>query len=247
MEQRNIEVVQMDIKEMIFILLHKFWLIFLIGFLGSFLAFTISKFVIHPIFTSTTRVYVINRLEEDKTTFSDIQTGTQLTKDYMILVKSRPVTDQVIKKLGIDMTSEQLAKMITVNTPTDTRILEISVNSGDAYLAKELADSIAEVSAERMVSVMEMKKVNIVEQGNLPGVPSSPNIILNTILGGFLGVFITSVLVIMVYLLNDSIRTSDDIERYLGITTLGTIPKEEEYNKKKRRLKQNKRNTALAS
>lgn len=247
MEVRKMDALELDIKELFYLLLHKLWIIVLIGCIGAFCTFAICKFFIKPVYTSSTSVYVINREEENKTTFADIQTGTQLTKDYLILVKSRPVTEQVIMKLGLDLTSEQLAKMIEVNTPQDTRILEIKVNSKDAYLAKKIADSIAEVSAQRMVSIMEMKKVNVVEQASLPTQPSSPNVFMNTILGGFVSIFIASILIITLYLLNDSIRTSEDIERYLGITTLGTIPAEDEYNKKGRRLKQKKVKAALAS
>lgn len=249
MEQRNSEVVEIDVKELYFVLLHKIWVIILIGLLGTLSVGAISNFLIKPTYTSSTSVYVINRQDENKMTYSDIQTGTQLTKDYMILVKSRPVTEQVIKNLNLNMTSEQLYKMIQVNTPQDTRILEITVKNHDPNMAKMLADAIAEVSSERMVSVMEMEKVNVMEQGNLPTDPSSPNVIKNAILGGLLGVILASFILIVVNLMNDSIRTSEDIEKYLGITTLGTIPLEEGSNKKRLKIKQNKgkRKDALAS
>lgn len=238
--------VEIDIKEVFFLLLHRIWIILLAGSIGAGCAFAVSRLVMKPVYTSTTSVYVINRQEEDKTTISDIQTGTQLTKDYMILVKSRPVTQQVISKLNLNLTDEQLAKMIKVNTPQDTRILEISIECKDAELAKKIADAVAEVSAEKMVSIMEMDKVNIVEQGNLPTEPSGPNTARNTLLGGFLGIFISSILISMIYLLNDTIRTAEDIEKYLEITTLGTIPISEEKNTKKRRMKEKKRKAVLA-
>ena len=249
MEQRNSEVVEIDVKELYFVLLHKIWVIILIGLLGTLSVGAISNFLIKPTYTSSTSVYVINRQDENKMTYSDIQTGTQLTKDYMILVKSRPVTEQVIKNLNLNMTSEQLYKMIQVNTPQDTRILEITVKNHDPNIAKMLVDAIAEVSSERMVSVMEMEKVNVMEQGNLPTDPSSPNVIKNAILGGLLGVILASFILIVVNLMNDSIRTSEDIEKYLGITTLGTILLEEGSNKKRLKIKQNKgkRKDALAS
>lgn len=246
MEAKYNEVVEIDIKELFFLLLHRIWIILLAGIICAGGAFALSRLIIKPMYTSTTRVYIINRQEENKTTFSDIQTGAQLTKDYMILVKSRPVTQQVISKLKLDLTDEQLANMIKVNTPQDTRILEISIECKNAILAKQIADAIAEVSAEQMVNIMEMDKVNVVEQGNIPTVPSSPNVFMNTLLGGFLGIFISSILVIMVYLLNDTIRTSDDIEKYLGITTLGTIPVNCEKSTKRRKIKEKKRRAVLA-
>jgi len=247
MEQRNNDEVEIDLKELFFVLLDKIWIILFIGILTAVCAGLFSKVFLKPIYTSMTKVYVINRQSEDTTTLSDLQTGTQLTKDYKILVKSRPVTEQVISDLNLDMTYEELANMITVNTPTDTRILEIIVENQDAYLVKQLADAIAEVSSERMVSVMEMEKVNIVEQGNLPTAPSSPNIKMNILLGGIIGVFLTAFVIILIYILNDSIQNNDDVEKYLGITTLGSIPLEEGNTKTKHKKKKNIRKAAQAS
>lgn len=247
MEPRNNEEVEIDLKELFFVLLDKVWIILLIGILTAIGAGLFSKVFIKPIYTSSTSIYVISRQNEDKTTLSDLQTGTQLTKDYKILVTSRPVTEQVISDMNLDMTSQQLASMITVNTPTDTRILEIIVRNPDAYIAKQLADEIAEVSAERMVSVMEMEKVNIIEPGDLPTVPSSPRIKRNILIGGVAGVFLSAFVIILIYLLNDSIQSAEDIERYLGITTLGTIPLEEGTKKKRYKKIQSRRKAVQAN
>ena len=243
MEAKNYDEIEIDIKELFFVLLDKIWIILMVGILVAVNAGIYSKLFLTPTYTSKTSIYVINRQNEDKTTLSDLQTGSQLTKDYKILVKSRPVTEQVISDLNLTLTHEELSDMITVNTPQDTRILEIIVEHPDAYLAKQLADAIAEVSAERMVSVMEMDKVNIVEPGNLPTKPSSPNIKKNIIIGGVIGVFLSAIAIILVYILNDTIKTADDIERYLGLTTLGAIPLEEGASKKgfKKKKQRNKK------
>ena len=237
---------EIDVKELVFVICRKLWIIILTVLLLGFGVGLISYYVLTPLYTSSAKVYVISRQEEDKMTYSDIQTGTQLTKDYMILVKSRPVMEEVIAKLDLDMKNEQLARMIGVNTPADTRILEIVVTHSDADMAKLLVDTIAEVSSERMVSVMEMKKVNVVEPGNIPSSPSSPNIIKNGILGGFAGGVLASFFIILVYIFNDTIRNSDDIEKYLDITTLGFIPVEDEHQSKKRSKKNNNNIAALA-
>lgn len=236
MEQNKGEA-EINLNELLALLLHKLWIIIIAILLAAAGTGAVNWFLIKPIYTSTTSIYVISKQEGNKMTYSDIQIGTQLTKDYMILVKSRPVIEEVISELDLDMTYEQLAGMIEVNTPQDTRILEIEVSHPDPLTAKQLADAIAEISKERMVSIMEMEKVNTMEPGNLPTSPASPNIVRNTIIGGILGGVIVSVIIILVYFLNDSIRTSDDIEKYLCMTTLGIIPLDEESESKKRRNK----------
>jgi capsular polysaccharide biosynthesis protein len=242
MEQRNNDVVEIDVRELLLVILHKWWIILLAGIIGASASGIVSKYIIQPVYTSTAKIYVINRQDETKMTLSDLQTGTQLTKDYMILVKSRPVTELVIRNLGLEMTQEDLEEIIEVNTPEDTRILEITVKYPDALLAKKIVDAVATVSSERMVSVMEMKKVNIVEEGNLPLEQSSPNIIKNTLLGGMVGLALTSLISVIIYMMNDTIKTSEDIEKHLGITTLGIIPLEEGTNKKIKKVKLGRRN-----
>jgi capsular polysaccharide biosynthesis protein len=243
---KNNEEIEINMKELALLLLHKLWIILIIGILFAGGAFALSKYLIKPVYTSSTNSYIVIWQEENRMTFADLQSGAQLTKDYMILVKSRPVLDQVIKELGLSMNNVKLASKIEVNNPDDTRILEISVNDTDPVIAKKLADTITEVTARQMVSIMELVKVNVVEWGNLPTGPSSPNIVKNSIFGGLAGAFLASIIIVLVSLMNDSIRTTEDIEKYLDMTTLGVIPMTENKMIKKSK-KHNKREVALAS
>ena len=252
LELQNKEIVEIDVKELFHILLHKLWLVVIVGVLFATCAGMISIYLLQPLFTSTSKMYIVNRQEEKGLTLSDLETGKQLTKDYMYLVKSSPVLEQVISDLNLNLTGDALKNMIAVSTPEDTRILEISVTCPDAKLAKNLVDNIARISSEKMVSVMEMDKVNVVEEGNLPSSPTSPNLYKNISLGGLLGIVFTAAFIILGHLQNDSIRCSEDIEKYLGITTLSNIPMEEPRSRKKNevkksKIKQSKRKSALAS
>ncbi|MDF2537582.1 MAG: capsular exopolysaccharide family [Herbinix sp.] len=221
---RNNEQIEINLKELLLVLLHKIWLIIFIGIVFAVGAGVMSYYLIEPLYTSSTKVYIINRQDETRMTFADIQTGEQLTKDYMILVKSKLITEQVIQELELDMSNSYLAKLIDIVNPPATRILEISVKHTDPEMSKQIADAVTRISAERMVSVMEMEKVNIVEWGDIPSKPSSPIIPLNATMGGLFGVFLVSAIILVIFILNDSIRTTEDIEKYLNITALGTIP-----------------------
>lgn len=243
--EHNDDVIVIDLKEIFYLLLHRIWLILLIGIIGAAVFGAFSKYLLVPSYTSTTMVYVINRQDAERTTYTDLQMGSQLTKDYSILVKSRPVTEAVIHNIGLDLTHEELVNMINVENPEGTRILEISVQYTNPSKAKEIADTIARVSSEQMVSIMEMEKVNILEPANLPINPSGPKVLRNTLLGGSIGAFLTIVVIITIHLFNDTIRTSDDIEKYLGITTLGIIPLQDRRNKKNKSKEMTERNVAL--
>jgi len=128
------------------------------------------------------------------------------------------------------MTVNQLASSITVNTPTDTRILEITVANHDQYKAKEIADKVAQISSDSICQIMQIEDVNIVDEANFPTTPVSPNVKKNTLIGGVLGILFAATIVIIRYLMNDTIRSSEDIERYFGISTLALIPIADELN-----------------
>jgi capsular polysaccharide biosynthesis protein len=114
--------------------------------------------------------------------------------------------------------------MITVNTPTDTRILQITVSHPDASMAKKLADTLIDVSTEKIVKIMELERINVIEYGNMPLGPSSPNVFKNVLIGGIFGVFLSMAALTFLFLFNDTIKTSDDVEKYLGLNVLGVIP-----------------------
>lgn len=245
----NNEEIQIDLKEIFYVILHKLWIIIIFGIIGAVALGCVNIYLITPLYTSTTKIYVINRQDETKTTASDLASGTQLTQDYMILVTSYPVLEHVLKNTQVDMTPDELSSLISIINPEGTRILEISVTDTEPERAKLLADSIAVASAEQLVKIMEIEKVNIVEYGRVPLSPTGQNIVRSFIVGGALGAVLASIIIIAVHMLNDNIRSSDDIEHHLGITTLGMLPLEEGLDKKshRRKNKKNKRRVALTT
>jgi capsular polysaccharide biosynthesis protein len=227
METNNSEEIEIDLKELFYVVFNKIWLVVLAAIVCSVIFGVYTKVVLNPTYQSTIKLYIINKQDSEKSmTYSDLQTGSQLTKDYQILVTSRTVTEQVIKDLNLNITYDDLSKNIAVNNPEGTRILEITVTYTDPDTARKLADDIGEVSAEKMVTIMGMEKANIVETANMPGGPSSPNVSKNIFMGGLIGIFLSVFAIFLIYTLDDSIKKADDIERLLNITTLGTIPLE---------------------
>lgn len=247
METKNEDMIEMDFKDILSSLVRKMWLIVVVGLVFSALLGFFNLYFTTPLYTSTSKIYVINRQDESKITYSDLQTGTQITQDYMILVTSRPVLEAVIKTSGVNITPEELSGKISIINPEGTRILEISVTDSDAARAKKLVDAVADISAEQLVNIMEIEKVNVVEYGIVPGSPTGQNITRSFMVGGLLGAVITAVIIIVIHMLNDNLKTADDIEHYLGITTLGMIPMEEALNIRDRRLRRIRRKMALAS
>ena len=119
---------------------------------------------------------------------------------------------------------EQLAGKISVSNTSDTRIIGISVEDYDPARAQYIANAVREVAAIHIRAVMDIEAVNVVDEANLPTVPSKPSKKKITGLGFLIGVALISGILVLRFFLDDSITSSEDVEKYLGITTLAVIP-----------------------
>lgn len=225
MEQNANDVVEIDLREIFSVLLHWWWVIIIAAALVGASAFAVSKFVIVPTYESTTRIVILSKQNESTNlTYSDVQLGTQLTKDYAELIKSRYVIEQVLAKFEIEAEYESFIKNLEVVTPADTRIIDITMTDPDPYRAKALVDEIRNVASERIKQVMDIEAVNLVDEGNLPDIPANPNVMRWTLIGIVLGAVMASAVIVIRFLLDDTIKTSEDIEKYLNLSTLALIP-----------------------
>ena len=232
--------IEIDLKELFYVIKRKLWIILLTGIVGAVGFGLFTAMVMKPVYTSSTMLYIVNKTTT-LTSLTDLQLGTQLTKDYKVLVTSRPVTGQVITNLDLNLSHEQLVKKIKVDNPTDTRILTISVEDTDPYMAKSIADEFASVASARMAEIMDSAPPNIVEEAYLPTQKTKPSITKNTMIGGLAGVFLAGAIILVLFVMNDAIKTPEDAEKYLGLNTLATIPVfEGETGAKKKKSKRKK-------
>lgn len=232
MQERNLDdEIEIDLREIIFELLNHWKLILLSTVMVGAIAFVISVFLLTPQYESTSELYVLSK-STSITSLADIQMGTNLTNDYMVVVKGRPVIEQVIANLGLEETYKSLSERVTLNNPSDSRILEITVKDPDPQNAKIIADEIAEVASAFIAEKMDQDPPTIIQNGYADGRPVSPSIPKNTVIGALVGAFLAMALVILTYLLNDTIMSAEDVERKLGLNLLGTLPLEQEEEQK---------------
>lgn len=232
---------EIDLKEIAIVILDRIWIVISVGIACALLAGIITKVFITPMYTSTTKLYVINKQNsENNITYTDLQTGNLLTNDYIIQVKGTKVLSQVISELNLTDTEDELASRITVSNPENSRFIVISVSDKDPVVAQQIASCVAEVSSDVVKEVMDLEKVNVAEEANLPLEKSSPNLKKNVLLGGAAGVLVSLLLIVVFYLLNDRIRTPEDVKRYLGLNTLGQIPVLENSGNTKRKQRHKK-------
>ena len=140
------------------------------------------------------------------------------------MITSRPVLEEVIEKQKLSLSYNQLKSMIRVSNPADTRILNMSVSDTDPVRAKAILDAVAKASSDYIGDIMEMIPPKIIENGVVPDNPTSPNIKKNAALGGLaLSAAVCGFITLQV-IMNDTIRSEEDVSRYLGISVLAVIP-----------------------
>lgn len=226
--------IEIDLREIFGVLMSRIWLIILTGVLFAGVTGVFCKFIMTPIYTSTTQLCILSNTT-NIASLTDLAIGTQLTQDYIVVTKSRPVVEKVIDNLELDMSYEQLLAVTTVENPTDTRILTISVTNPDPTLAKQIVDQYAQISRKRIAELMDINEPGIIEEGHVAEKKTSPTTTKNALIAGILGVFLAAVIVIVRYLMDDTIKSSEDVERYLGLNTLGILPIEENALKEEQR------------
>ena len=214
---------EIDLVWLFYALFRKIWLIVAVAVLFACGTAGYTFFRVAPTYTSTSTMLVLTK-ETTLTSLADIQIGSQLTKDYSLLIKSRPVLEEVIDNLGLKTHYKNLEETIAIENPDDTRLLYISVTLNDAKMAKTVVDELSAVSAVFIADKMEVAPPKIIEEGEISGTKTGPNVAKNAMLGFLAGAVLVCVIVIVLELLNDTVQTEDDVERYLGIPTLAVVP-----------------------
>lgn len=186
--------------------------------------FLFTKLFITPEYTAETRMYVLNRTNANSVVSADFSVSNYMLNDYKVLITGQNVTKKVIDHLGLDMKPSTLSGLIKVTSPDDTRVLQINITHTDPKKAADIANCVREVASEQIQEIMAVNAVKLVYEAEVPPVPSGPSTMRNTALAGILGLVLTVGIYTVIFILDDTIRTEEDVMRYLGLGTLGVIP-----------------------
>lgn len=215
---------EIDLLELGYMLLDQVHYIIFFLLLGALLLNAYAFFGITPTYESTAKLYVVSASKDSVVDLTDLDIGTSLTSDYEELILSYPVLDQVLEGLQLDMDRKQLKSMISLTNPEDTRILAMTVTSTDPQEAADIANKLAEVSVEYLPETMSTNAPNIAQTAEVSYERVNPSYSKYTLLGALLGAILFCGYVTIKYLMNDTIRNMEDMEKYFGIVPLASIP-----------------------
>lgn len=222
------KVQEIDLKELwdIFVLRLPVMLLAAVVAVAGFFAFNFVTY--EPEYSSTATLYILRQNEDmaENVTdaYNEMTLALRVVNDCTHMLKSRSVVEPVIKELGLEMTYEQLYGKITTNNPEDTRILEVLVQGESPELAKQIVDRLCEIGQDKIAETMGFQQVNLFEYGTLPENPSNQTGLRTYALVGAAAAVLTYAVFVAIYLLDDRIRTDEDVERLLGLSVLADIP-----------------------
>lgn len=157
-------------------------------------------------------------------TQTDIAMNKNLVDTYNEVIESKKVLMEVIQNLALDINHEELAKMITTTAADNSTILKIEVVSLDAQFSKDVANEIAKVFSKQVKELYNISNVNILDEAEKPDTPYNINHVKDMLIFTVLGVFTSAGLVLIVYMLDTTIKQEEDIEENTKLPSLGTIP-----------------------
>lgn len=215
---------EVTIGELIAVVMSKFWILILVGLVAAIGAYFYTAEIATPMYKSTARVYILNRQSTLATSLNDLNSAVSLKDDFKILIKSNEVCRQVLETVGEDSTGYRtLSKQLSLDN-NGSRFVDITISDKDPVRAKLLVDAFAKVARKKAIEIMGVEDITIEELGEVPSAPSSPVMSSNIILAVMAGVALSAVIIVIFHIFNDNIRTSEDIEKAIGVCVLGSIP-----------------------
>ena len=224
--QQHEEEWNIDLVELMYRLLAGWKLILCLAICFAIVAAVYTFFFVTPLYRATSVIYVLS--PDSIINVSSLQLGTALTNDYIKIFKLWEVHEEVISNLGLNYTYSQIQKMLSVTNTSGTRMLDITVTSPSAKEAADVANEYAKVASEYIAETMSTDKPNIMSTARMPANPYSPSKTKNIAIGFLLGAFAAAGIIILQALMDDKLKTIEDIRQYTGLVTLAVVPIEDE-------------------
>lgn len=214
-----------SLQEIASILKKRFKLIFLITVSFALLSFLITFFLITPKYEASSQFIVNQKDSLNEFNINEIRTNVELINTYNVIIKSPAILDYVIEELNLNLSVNQLANMISVSNTQGSQVVNVTVTHTNPNRAEEIANTTVEVFQERIPVLMNVDNVNILAPANVGSNPSpvSPNMTLNIAIAIVLGLMVGVGLAFLLEYLDNTIKTEQDIEKYLDLPVMGTI------------------------
>jgi len=222
---------EINIKEIINFLISKLWLIIILVIVFAVNGYLYFSHIQTPLYHSSTTIILVS--EQEDTNTSNISMNQQLVSTYSEIVKNRSVLSKVISKLDLDMSVKELANNITVTSVDNTEIIKIEVSSANNVLARDIASEIAKTFIAEVNNIFKLQNVTILSEAQIEKQPYNVSLTKQVTLSGCVGLFISIIVLFLIYYFDTSIKSVETIENKANLTVLGTVEKVKGKNENK--------------
>lgn len=224
LKNRQNEEMEIDLLELFGHFMVRKWWIISAFIIGALIAGLITAFVITPKYTATAKMYMVSSSSQSAVDLTDFSIGQSLSSDYVELLKTRPIIEDVIQEQNLPYSYNQLVKMMELSVITDTRIIQINVTSTEPREAMQIANALADKGVSELPKLMETPEPHIAEYAIVPVNKSSPSLTRNTLIGALLLMLLTLAVLTVQFLMDDTLKSAEDVEREFGVMPLTVIP-----------------------
>lgn len=216
----------MDLREIIRILRQNLLIILAVMVWAAIMGAVFSIYVLDPVYEASATMIVnkSNDGERQDTTYNDILMTQKLVKTYSVIMQSNTVLSRVIDALGLNMDTEELKNILTITSVNDTEVIKITVTDKDPKFAAKVANEIVKQAPSEIIRAVKAGSVEVIDEAAVPSDPVKPDIKMNIIISGILGLMISTFVILLKYHLDDTVKTEDDIVEKLDLPVLGVLP-----------------------
>ncbi|MEW6242824.1 MAG: Wzz/FepE/Etk N-terminal domain-containing protein [Bacillota bacterium] len=217
------DTLEIDLREYLRVLKKRWWVLAMIIVVAVGTSAILSFFVLPPVYSASVTLIVIGK-ETPIVDYTTVMLHRQLVKTYREIAKSRTVMEKVISDLDLDFTVAEFQNKVKVDTVRDTEILKIEAEDTDPRIAVVIVQAVAQAFIDQVRSIMRVENVEIIDPPLEPILPVRPRPKLNLAIAGVLGLMIGVLVVFLLEYLDNTIKTPEDVQRYLNLPVLGVIP-----------------------
>lgn len=212
-----------DLKEIFFLLLYHWKSIFLAMLLGAVIMGAYHMLMVKPSYQADAEIYITST--DSMITLSDLQLSAALTDDYALIIKSRTVLKRVISELGLDINYKQLESLVEVENPSSSHIIKIMVTCDDLELSRDIANALMNISVNQIYQVIGSSEPTIIDYSEAEAVTNvTPRLRKYLLIGALVGAVLVCAFLVIKMLMDTTMKTEEDIDRYLKIPLLSTVP-----------------------
>ena len=216
----------MELREFLQIIKKRSNVIVLITLAIVLITAIFNIFILDDVYEVYTTLMVSSKKDRSSTQdiqYNDILLNQKLVKTYSTIATSNRVMEQVIAELGISASPEDLKEKLTMTSVGETEIIKISVLDKDREFAVDLANVTADVFMDAVADIMKLDNVQVIDEAQIPEKPVKPRRLLNMVVAAILGIMVGLGVAFLQEYLDNTIKTTEDVEGYLGVPVLGVI------------------------